>query len=40
MDEWEVIAEYATNHQQAMDSHEIVVTFTDTPKFLCMKAAR
>ena len=23
-DEWEVIAEYATNHQQAMDAHEIV----------------
>jgi hypothetical protein len=23
-DEWKVIAEYATNHQQAMDAHEIV----------------
>ncbi len=23
-DEWEVIAEYATNHQQAMDAHAIV----------------
>ncbi len=23
-DEWEVIAEYATNHQQAMDAHDIV----------------
>jgi hypothetical protein len=23
-DEWERIAEYATNHQQAMDEHEIV----------------
>ncbi len=23
-DEWEVIAEYATNHQQAMDAHEII----------------
>jgi hypothetical protein len=24
VDEWEVIAEYATNHQQAMDAHDIV----------------
>jgi hypothetical protein len=23
-DEWEVVAEYATNHQQAMEAHEIV----------------
>jgi hypothetical protein len=23
-DEWEVIAEYATNHQQAMDANDIV----------------
>jgi hypothetical protein len=23
-DEWEVVAEYATHHQQAMDAHEIV----------------
>ncbi len=23
-DEWKVIAEYATNYQQAMDAHEIV----------------
>jgi hypothetical protein len=23
-DEWEVIAEYTTNHQQAMDAHDIV----------------
>ena len=23
-DEWEVIAEYATNHQHAMDAHDIV----------------
>ena len=23
-DEWEVIAEYANNHQQAMDAHDIV----------------
>jgi hypothetical protein len=26
-DEWEVIAEYATNHQQAMDAHDIVDDF-------------
>ncbi len=23
-DEWEIIAEYATNHQQAMDAYDIV----------------
>ncbi len=37
--EWEVIAEYATNHQQAMHAHEIVDEFTDTQKILCTRVA-
>ncbi len=41
-DEWEVIAEYAqaTNHQQAMDAHEIADDIYRHAEILCTRAAR
>ncbi len=39
-DEWEVITEYATNHQQAMDAHEIVDDICRHAENLFTRAAR
>ncbi len=38
--EWKVIAEYAANHEQAMDAHEIVDDIYRHAEILCMRAAR
>ncbi len=38
-DEWELLTEYATNHQQAMDAHDIVDDMYRHAKKLCMRVA-